>query len=160
MKTKLKLVILLFSSLGLFAQTIDRQVIASAGNTISNANHKVTFTIGESIVGKIQNGTIINQGFLAGASSGSTLAVDEQLLSTAIKVYPNPVSEILSIDLNDVAGDIKVLMYSLSGQLIKTVKLNAQKNTLNVSHLQSGMYLVNLHFSDNKTVKSFKIIKK
>jgi len=142
------------------AQSIDKQVIASGGETINNANHSLTFTIGEPVIGKIQNSAIINQGFLAGAASGSTLAVDEQLLSTAIKVYPNPVADNLSIDLNGVSGNAKVTIYSSTGQLLKTEKLNTQNNTININHLQNGLYLVNLHFSDYKTVKTFKIIKK
>jgi hypothetical protein len=142
------------------AQTIDRQVFTTAGNSVSNANHKITFTIGEPLIGTIQSSIIINQGFLAAASSSTTLAVDEQLLSTAIKVYPNPVTEKLSIDLNGVSGDAKVMIYSSTGQLLKTEKLNAQNNTINISHLQNGLYLVNLHFLDYKTVKTFKIIKK
>lgn len=142
------------------AQTIDRQVFTPAGNTVSNTNHKITFTIGEPLIGTIQNNITINQGFLAAASSSTTLAVDEQLLSTAIKVYPNPVSEKLSIHLNDISGEAKLMLYSMTGQLLKTEKLNAQKNTINISHLQNGFYLVNLYFSDYKTIKTFKIIKK
>lgn len=142
------------------AQTIDRQVFTTAGNSVNNTNHKITFTIGEPIIGTIQNNTVINQGFLAAASSSTTLAVDEQLLSTAIKVYPNPVSENLQIDFTDVTGEAKLMLYSITGQLVKTEKLNAQNNTINVSHLQNGLYLVNLHFSDYKIIKSFKIIKK
>ncbi len=141
------------------AQSIDRQVFTTAGNTVSNANHKITFTIGEPLIGTIQNSTVISQGFLAAVSSSTTLAIDEQLLNTAIKVYPNPVTEKLSIDLNNVSGDAKVMIYSSTGQLLKTEKLNTQNNSINISHLQNGLYLVNLHFSDYKTIKTFKIIK-
>jgi len=144
----------------LSAQTIDKQVIASAGGTLSNANHKLTFTIGEPIVGKIGSTTIINQGFLAAVSSSTTLAVDEQFLSTAIKVYPNPVQNNLQIDFTDVTGEAKIMLYSITGQLVKTKKLNAQNNTIAISNLQSGLYLVSLHFTDYKIVKTFKIIKK
>ncbi len=161
MKTKLNTTLfLVLVTCTLFAQTIDRQVIASGGETVSNANHTLTFTIGEPIIGTIQNNTVISQGFLAAASSSTTLAVDEQLLSTAIKVYPNPVSENLKIDFKDVSGEAKLMLYSMAGQLLKTEKLNAQNNTINISHLQNGLYLINLHFSDYKTIKTFKIIKK
>ncbi len=159
MKTALTFLLLITIRI-VTAQSIDKQVIASGGETINNANHSLTFTIGESIIGKIENGAIINQGFLAGAASGSTLAVDEQLLSTAIKVYPNPVADHLSIDLNDIAGETKIVIYNSTGQLIKTEKLSTQNNNIDLSQLQSGLYLVNLHFSDYKTIKTFKIIKK
>ena len=143
------------------AQTIDRQVITTAGNTISNDSHILTFTIGEPIVGKIQNNaTIINQGFLAAANSDSTLSVDDQLLDTTIKVYPNPVTENLSIDLKDTGGEAKVTIYTMTGQLVKSKKLKAQNNSLNISQLKNGLYLVSLIFTDHKTIKTFKIIKK
>ncbi|MBJ2173214.1 T9SS type A sorting domain-containing protein [Aureibaculum sp. A20] len=159
MKTIFTLVLLATINMAT-AQTIDKQVVSSGGETISNANHTLTFTIGEPIIGKVENGAIINQGFLAGAASGSTLAVDEQLLSTAIKVYPNPVADNLNIDLNDVSGETKILIYNSLGQFIKTEKLTATNNSINVDQLQSGLYLVNLHFTDYKTIKTFKIIKK
>ena len=64
MKTFLLLAIMtLFSALNLAAQTINKQVVASAGGTISNTSNKVLFTIGEPVIGKIGGATIINQGF-------------------------------------------------------------------------------------------------
>ncbi len=158
---KKTLTLLLLTTISMVsAQTIDKQVFATAGNSVSNANHKITFTIGEPITGTIQNNTVISQGFLAAASSGIVLTVDEQLLSTAIKVYPNPVSENLQIDFTDVRGEAKLMLYSMAGQLLKTEKLNTQNNTINISHLQNGLYLVNLHFTDYKTIRTFKILKK
>lgn len=152
--------IFVLATITMLSQTIDRQVFATAGTTVSNANNKVTFTIGEPIIGTIQNSTVINQGFLAAASSNTTLAVDEQFLNTAIKVYPNPVQNNLQIDFTGITGEAKLMLYSITGQLVKTKKLNAQNNTILMSNLQSGLYLVNLHFTDYKTIKSFKIIKK
>ncbi len=141
------------------AQTVDKQVFAVAGNSINNATYKLIFTIGEPIIGTIQNNITINQGFLAAASSSTTLSVDEQLLSTAIKVYPNPVTENLSIDLTNITGKAKLTIYTMTGQLVGTSTFNQGHNSLNIEHLQNGVYLVNLQFTDYNTVKSFKIIK-
>lgn len=39
-------------------------VVASGGGTVSNTSHKITFTIGESIVGEIENNDdTVNQRF-------------------------------------------------------------------------------------------------
>ena len=153
-------VLMLTSIIMTSAQTIDKQVVASGGETIINGDNSLTFTVGEPVMGKIGSGVTINQGFLAGAALSSTLAVDEQLLSSAIKVYPNPVSDNLKIDFTDIAGETKVVIYNSTGQIVKTEKLSTQNNNLDLSQLQSGLYLVNLHFLDYKTVKTFKIIKK
>ncbi|AXG70768.1 hypothetical protein KORDIASMS9_03014 [Kordia sp. SMS9] len=46
------------------AQTIERQVVGSAGTTFSNASTTVDFTVGEVVTGSISNGTTtLSQGF-------------------------------------------------------------------------------------------------
>jgi len=144
----------------LTAQSIHQQVFASGGVTLNNASYQLTFTVGEPVIGTIQNNTIVNQGFLAASSSGSTLSIDDEILNESVKIYPNPVRENLSIDFTNIAGQIKVMLYTISGQLLKTSTMNQQSNTLNVSNLQNGIYLVKLHFTDYNTTKIFKIIKK
>ena len=158
---KIVLSVLAITSLGFVnAQSISKQVFATAGNSLSNANHILTSTIGESMVGKIQNTTIISQGFLATASIDNTLSIDDLLLSDTLKVYPNPVTENLHIDFTNVFGEVKISIYSTSGQLVRTKVLKSQNNKLNIKELQHGLYLMNLHFVDYKTFRSFKIIKK
>ncbi len=158
---KLKLTLLfLIATLMATAQSINKQVVSSGGETFSTANHKLTFTIGEPVIGTVENGAIVSQGFLAGAASGNTLTIDEQFLSNAIKVFPNPVVNHLNIDLNTIAGATKVLIYDITGQVVKALVLSSKNNTINLSYLQGGMYLVNLSFSDDTATKSFKIIKK
>ena len=142
------------------AQSINKQLVSSGGETFSNANHKLTFTIGEPVVGTIENGAVVSQGFLAGAASGRTLTIDEQFLSNAIKVFPNRVVNYLNIDLNNISGATKALIYDITGQVVKALVLTSPNNTIDLSYLQGGMYLVKLSFSDDTATKSFKIIKK
>ena len=50
-----------------YGQSIERQVLASSGNTISNSTVQLDFTLGETIVGDISNSNVIlNQGFHQG----------------------------------------------------------------------------------------------
>lgn len=64
-----------------------------------------------------------------------------------IKLYPNPAQHKLSIEWSSIPGDLKeLLIYNLSGQLIKQQNLstNQGKVEVNVSNFTSGQYLVKL----------------
>lgn len=159
MKTVCK--VLFLSTIDLISsQTIDKYVLASGGETITSANNTITITIGEPIIGTVEIGSVISQGFLAGAAAGGTLTIDERLMSATIKVYPNPVVDILSINLDTFEGQAEARVYNNIGQLVKTVMLNTPNIKMNLNYLQSGIYLFNLHFSEHNRIKSFKIIKK
>ncbi len=68
------------------------------------------------------------------------------------KVYPNLVSDVLTVE-----GDInKVVISSVSGQQIKVIE---NQNTINVTDLEKGLYLVGL-YQDNVLKGTHKIIKK
>lgn len=72
-----------------------------------------------------------------------------------IRLYPNPVHEILTIDSGD--NDIKKIeVYNALGGLVKTV---ANSKTVNVNSFTSGIYIVKIFYSDS-TNSSYKIIKK
>jgi hypothetical protein len=80
----------------------------------------------------------------------STLSVEDKQLEN-LTVYPNPVNDILHIRSGEATIE-KVEIYNLNGQLVKA-KSN-QIETINMSNLQSGMYLLKLYSNDaSKTVK-------
>ncbi|CAM1345260.1 hypothetical protein [Tenacibaculum amylolyticum] len=63
MKQFIFIIILLISS-SLFSQTLERTIIGSSGQTLSNANASINFTVGELVTTTNSNGTItLNQGF-------------------------------------------------------------------------------------------------
>lgn len=74
----------------------------------------------------------------------------------SIKVYPNPVIDVVTIELPQGEKLDGVEIYSLSGQ--KVVSIPSDKN-LNLSKLQSGGYILKAKTIDGKTYTS-KIIKK
>lgn len=68
-----------------------------------------------------------------------------ELANTKIEIYPNPVSDVLNIDI-DGHLDFKVSIYNLSGKLV-TSSIN--KRTIDVSFITQGSYLLEL--KDQKT---------
>ena len=81
------------------------------------------------------------------------LNMDEIILANAIKVYPNPVSQTLTIDSN-VPLD-KVELYSILGKKVKDVTTDFK--TIPVNDLSNGIYIVKIHLGHQMMFR--KIIK-
>jgi hypothetical protein len=72
-----------------------------------------------------------------------------------IKLYPNPVNHQLNIEVKEIST---LEIFTINGQLVMQGNLQLGNNSIDLSHLAAGNYIVNIK---NKTVpsKSYKIIK-
>lgn len=79
---------------------------------------------------------------------------EDKLLTQNIKLYPNPVSNILSIDSK--IKLTKVEIYTLLGQKVKIVNKNFR--SINIEDISNGIYMIKIHSKKGTTVR--KLIKK
>ena len=86
--------------------------------------------------------------------NGETLAVAD-FANSAVAVYPNPVKDILTIDLPNGELATKVEIYNTAGQQIKVF---SDVKEINLNSLESGLYIVNIKSNNGKTF-SKKIVK-
>ena len=84
----------------------------------------------------------------------TTLSADDTSFESFV-FYPNPVKDILNLENITLS---KATVYSVLGQLIETKTFeNATSNTLDLSSLESGIYLIVLeNDSQQKTIKVVK----
>ncbi|MET3537832.1 T9SS type A sorting domain-containing protein [Chryseobacterium limigenitum] len=91
--------------------------------------------------------TIMTQEFTAAGyvlpAYNCQLSVDDVSKKEIIAVYPNPVTDILNISLK-VNKEEKVEIYNMEGRKVLETTINNGKNTINVSHLQTGDYILNI----------------
>lgn len=75
------------------------------------------------------------------------------------RIYPNPVRNVLNIDLSNNTTASTIRIYSSEGLLLKTIKTDAgqQRLQVNTNQLTGGMYMVNI--TSGKETKSFKFVK-
>jgi hypothetical protein len=67
-------------------------------------------------------------------------------LERQVKVYPNPASEQLFIELNDISRNLDVEIYNMTGQLVmKEIFYNIITVGLDVSGLTNGIYILKLN---------------
>jgi hypothetical protein len=85
----------------------------------------------------------------------SGVASHEQIAD--IKMYPNPTSDIIHIQINDYQEDIDYRIMNVYGQCLEAGRLNSSE--LSLSRFANGVYFVQLS-SKNRPIITEKIIKK
>ncbi|MFV0143652.1 T9SS type A sorting domain-containing protein [Empedobacter falsenii] len=80
---------------------------------------------------------------------------DNNIVTNSLKIYPNPVNSILTID-NPNNGNSEAKVFDMTGKLIKNVSFNTNdKNiSLNVSDLIKGNYIIKIGNSVTKIIKN------
>ena len=148
--------ILLTSSI-CFSQTNTLQIIGSAGNTATNANTQLNWTIGEPITNTATNpNNILTQGF--NQSVLLITAIDEKQ-NSKITISPNPTADFvtINIDENDLQN-AQYLLHDINGKLILQNKIIDKQTKLSFIDLANATYFVEVSTNNQKT-KTFKIIK-
>ncbi len=79
------------------------------------------------------------------------------LTNDAIKVFPNPTTNLLNIQNNTDDTNASIEIYSISGAKVKSLKVTEKLTTISVSDLQSGVYFVKVTMSNQ--VGNYKFIK-
>ncbi|MGC9342323.1 MAG: T9SS type A sorting domain-containing protein [Bacteroidales bacterium] len=86
---------------------------------------------------------------------------DLKLNSLEIKVYPNPVEDILSLELIQ-SGNLQ-FRYELSdiaGRIIEIRNIQSSREEINLDNYRRGIYLLRILTTDNQAVKHYKILKR
>jgi len=110
---------------------------------LSNDNHQIQTTVVKSKSNIKNNRTI-------GIAS-------TEAKNSSIKIYPNPASNVLTVDLQMMSGEQAVIaIKNMLGQTIYSSKTNQTVNTIKVDELSAGVYFievtVNTHTETKKVV--------
>jgi len=153
MKKNIFLLFILLISLTVNAQ----EVISSQGDSYSNANGSIDFTIGEVVIATITSGSnSLTQGFHQ--TNLTVLAIDDFETNFKAKVFPNPTKEILNIDILNFEG-LNYLIYDISGRQLLKSKIINKVTSLKVNTLADGVYLLVINGENNQKLKTYRIIK-
>lgn len=138
-----------------------QQVVATAGNSWSVPGYTVEWTLGEIAIETYNaTGIILTQGMHQPGLSINNV-YDSPLYSMEIKVFPNPVNDILILELIK-SGNMQ-FRYELSditGRIIQIRQIQSSREEINLDNYNSGIYLLRIMTTDNQPVKLYKIIKR
>lgn len=106
------------------------------------SNQNATYYPGELFINLATPVTLINCGtFNASYSTLLISSIDELANNLDVSVYPNPNAGEFTIQTNSTA---EYNIFSISGALIKTGRLNQEVNTININDAQNGMYILQI----------------
>lgn len=82
-------------------------------------------------------------------NDGST-SIDQEVLENSIRVFPNPVKDVIYIESN-IQDEMRVELFDLIGQRISNITMN--NNQIDVSNFQTGMYLLKINVDGASVVR-------
>lgn len=91
-------------------------------------------------------------------TSALTLEVIDLLIKMDVLIYPNPANNIVNIIAKNSNPIKSVQLFDITGKEMSSIKLSDQ-NTINVSNLSDGIYLLNIKSDDGSITKKL-IVKK
>lgn len=153
--------ILLIFGFVLFAaiESMAQNVTATSGGGGTVGTMTVNYTIGEAFVPTYQNGgSILTQGFHQ--PYYTVVATEENFPLGTLKVFPNPTTSILQVQIEHVnLDDLFVSFFDITGKIIISSKVNSDIWQTDLSGLASGYYLLTVSAVQNNKSNSFKIFK-
>jgi hypothetical protein len=93
--------------------------------------------------------------WVSGGSFTTQMLTTESFLIKKLKLYPNPVKDILNLSFNNEITTISI--YNLLGQEVIIKSVNSNETSIDITGLAAGTYLVKV--TSNNEVKTVKIIK-
>lgn len=75
---------------------------------------------------------------------------NDNIEGVKVSVYPNPATDVVNVVMPDSQENTPIGVYAISGALVKQVKAQAGVNTISVSELPAGMYVVKTNISAHK----------
>ncbi|MCE2711336.1 MAG: T9SS type A sorting domain-containing protein [Cryomorphaceae bacterium] len=135
---------------------IAQQVISSQGESYSNTNTKIDFTMGEMVTNTASDGTIdLTQGFHQ--TNWIFVGVEDLQPETQVNIYPNPSVDELTIE-TSAFKELSFEIVDAVGKLVEHDELSAKKTPVKVARLAPGNYTLNIRHG-GQVWKTFKLIK-
>ena len=142
----------LFVAISVSAQ----EVVATQGESYSNAIANIDFTIGEVIIATGTDGTNdITQGFHQ--TNWNFLGVEDHAPNYEAIIFPNPTEDVLNIR-TSTFENVTYTLYDAQGKLVMQNMLSAEQTPIQVSQLAPGSYSLTLN-NETQNLKTFKLVK-
>ena len=78
------------------------------------------------------------------------LYYEENDVNSEISVYPNPAKDYIKLEFSDSSDCQSVSIYSIDGRLVETFSETSHQTTIDISGLNTGMYIMKLRMADGR----------
>lgn len=156
------------------AQTIQRSVIGSAGNTTTTGTIVLSSTVGETFTSKLTsaNGSI-KQGFQQGNISiariantelpatileSKTLATEKMETELTLNIFPNPTTDFVNIT-TETDEQINLTVIDAQGKIIKQLQHSSNQTQIDFTNFNAGTYFIVALSENGNSRNTYKVIK-
>jgi hypothetical protein len=142
----------LFAAISVSAQ----EVIATQGDSYSNASANIDFTVGEVIIATGTDGTNdLTQGFHQ--TNWNFVGLEDFAPNYEAIIFPNPTEDVLNIQ-TSTFENVTYTLYDAQGKLVMQDILSAEQTPIQVRPLAPGSYSLTLN-NETQNLKTFKLVK-
>ena len=147
---------LLFFSLLTSVCVSAQEVVVTQGDSYTNSNGSIDFTIGEVVINTGSDGSNdLTQGFHQ--TNWNFVSIEDHVPSYEATIFPNPTSDVLNIRTSSFEN-VTYTLYDARGKLVIQDKLSSAQTPIQVSQLAPGAYSLILN-NDAQKLKTFRLIK-
>lgn len=151
----------LFFLLLVLAKANAQQATLSAGGTATGSGGSVSYSIGQiDYVTATGTGGTATQGVQQPFEIVTLSGEEFTEITLQMVVYPNPTSSFVNLKIDNYNyQDLNYQIIDLNGREIANQKITSSETSINLENLPNAIYLLQVN-DNNKTLKTFKIIKK
>jgi hypothetical protein len=143
-----------------YAQTIENVTFSAVASSNDNFQPVMGTPYGASLSGA--NGSLeISASYGESAYAESSLSVEELKLQSSIRVFPNPTTYLVSVDLSQLPqGEYQLYLVDLNGKTLFNHTTKEVTEQIDMSAYATGTYVLKVQTQNTQKVETFKIIKK
>lgn len=139
------------------AQSISRSVVGSAGSSLSMEGKRLTWTVGEPVIGTMTGSEHqLGNGFFQSLNVSVFLVKPEKESLTSIEIFPNPATDEFKIR-NKEQHTMTIRIASQDNKLVKEGKIDSG-DLISVRNWKQGVYFLNVIDNVNNQESIYKIV--
>jgi hypothetical protein len=142
-----------------YAQTIESVTFSAVASSNDNFQPVMGTPYGASLSGA--NGSLeISASYGESSYEETTLSTEELKLQSSIRVFPNPTTYLVNVDLSQLPqGEYQLYLLDLSGKVVYNQTATKSNTEIDISSFATGTYVLNVQTKGTQKVETFKIVK-
>lgn len=141
------------------AQTIENVTFSSAASNNDSFQPVMGTPYGASLSGA--GGSLeVSASYSESTYEETSLTAAELSIQSNIRVFPNPTTYMINIDLSQLSpGEYQLYLMGLNGEVVYNKKTTQKSIQLDMSNYSTGSYVLKLQTKGTKKIETFQIIK-